>query len=286
MVRNFEITLREMAAPSGEISLADLTAVAGRLQDLSTRVSRWVANIDGSGRSPAAVADVAALRFAGVRPGSTILEIRGGSPWALDVETPFDVEVSSRFWVILEALGTDTPPEDTPSNVRESAGQLLDALDHAAPLVAVTRDDGAQVEFRPAERDREVWRADAGDDVEDLVTVVGTLEAVDLRTDRFRIVDDVGNRIRLDEVTDAPAAGRLVGRRVAARGSAKRERGGGPRAVSSAVVTSVPLSDSFFEHQDPSGWSPPLDGPGPDPDGAIELNDDEWAEFLAVIHGR
>lgn len=47
VTRTYELRLREMAVPDGEIAVADLGTLCVRLQDLSTKVGRWVAEIAG-----------------------------------------------------------------------------------------------------------------------------------------------------------------------------------------------------------------------------------------------
>lgn len=54
---------------------------------------------------------------------------------------------------------------------------------------------------------KEVWLATPGARVVEDVVVTGMLEAVDLRSGRFRIRDDVGSRISLDDVPDAEKVG-------------------------------------------------------------------------------
>ncbi|WP_125773832.1 hypothetical protein [Antribacter gilvus] len=286
MTQQFEFRLQGMPLPQGEIALVDLAAIGGRLQELSTRVSRWVADIDRAGRSPSLVESAAALRLAATRPGSTILEIRAGTHDTLDLDLPFEREVTTKFWEIVTALGSDAPPADTPASVRETAVQLLDALQHAAPVVSVTRQDGAWIEFRPAEKDRTVWRVAATEPAAEPVTVVGRLEAVDLRTNRFRIVDDLGHRIALRDVEDAQNVARLIDRRVRASGLPTPDSRGRLVSISEPVLTGVTLPDLFRQHLDPSEWSPPTNYVGPDPDGGVDLDDDEWADFLFMVTGQ
>ena len=286
MTQQFELRLQEMSIPEGEIALVDLSAIGGRLQELSTRVSRWVADIDGAGRSPSLVEEVAALRLSGTRPGSTVLAIRAGTYDTLDLDLPFEREVTTKFWEIVEALGSDAPPEDAPASVRETALQLLDALQHAAPLVSITRQDGAHVEFRPSERDRAAWRVASTEPAAEPITVVGRLEAVDLRSNRFRVADDVGNRIALRDVADAQVAARLVGERVAASGLPARDARGRLSSIAEPVLVAAALPDTFRPHLGASEWSVPDNYVGPDPDGGVELDDDEWVSFLSAVNGQ
>lgn len=286
MTVQFDVRLVEMPMPDGEISVADLVAISGKLQELSTRVSRWIGGIDGVGRGSRAVEAAAALRISGIGQGSTTLQFKNGTHDALDFDMPFEQEVSSKFWEIVTAIGNDTPPADAPVNVRESAVALLDSLQHAAPLVEVTRNDGARVTFRPSERDRAVWLEQPTASVPSATSVVGKLEMVDLRARRFRLADDVGNRITLEQVDDAEAVSReLVGRRTEATGVAVRDSRGKVTSIESPELHAVEIPDTWQHRGEANRWVPDATMTGPDPDGGVEFDDDEWDSFLAAIRG-
>lgn len=287
MSGQIELRLQEMAMPSGEISLADLAAISGRLQELSTRVSRWVAEIEGPGRSPGMVESAATLRLSGLTEGSTVLEINRGSHDTLPFDLPFEDEVTAKYWEIIAALSTDAPPADTPTPVRESAVGLLDALQHAAERVTLSSADGARVEFWPAQRDRAVWRATEMQIDLGPITVLGRLEMVDLRNRKFRIADDVGNRITLDEVENAEAVSReLVGMRVTAAGVPTHDKRGRLLSITAPMIEPATVPAQWQSHTRPSVWSLPDTVIGPDPDGGADFDDDEWAEFLAAVTGK
>lgn len=285
MTTEYELRLQEMTLPPGEIALADMAAIAAKLQDLSTKVSRWVADIDGAGRGPRVVEEAAALRLSGVTSGSTVLAINHGVHDRLDFDMPFEERVGHQFWDIVAALGTDAPPAEVPDSVRESAVSLLDALQHAAPLVQITRGDGARVEFRPGERDRAVWRAPSRTTASEITTIVGRLEMVDLRACRFRIADDVGNRVTLEHVIDAEAVSReMVGQRTSATGLPTRDKAGRVVSVDAPSLQLVPVPAEWLpEHA--ATWELPADGRGPDPSGGAHFDDDEWDSFLAAVKG-
>jgi len=88
----------------------------------------------------------ALLTLSSIGSGSTVLEIRAGLQGQLDFDSPFETEVGEQLWGIVNALGAETPPADAPAPVRESVVSLLDVLQRTAPLVEVSRDDGARVE--------------------------------------------------------------------------------------------------------------------------------------------
>ncbi|WP_454859982.1 hypothetical protein [Promicromonospora soli] len=286
MTVQFDVRLVEMPMPDGEISVADLVAISGRLQELSTRVSRWIGGIDGAGRGSRAVEAAAALRISGIAQGSTTLRFKNGTHDALDFDMPFEREVSTRFWEIVAAIGNDAPPVDAPVNVRESAVALLDSLQHAAPLVEVTRNDGARVTFRPGERDRSVWMVQPPTSTPATTSVVGRLEMVDLRARRFRLADDVGNRVTLEQVDDAEAVSReLVGRRTAATGVAVRDSRGRVTSIESPELHAVDVPDAWQRPGESKRWVPDTAMAGPDPNGGVDFDDDEWETFLAAVRG-
>ncbi|GAB2471258.1 hypothetical protein [Xylanimonas ulmi] len=283
MAAEYELRLREMTLPSGEITLADVAAIAARLQDLSTRVSRWVADIDGAGRGPRVVEDAAALRLSGVKSGSTVLAITHGVHDRLDFDTPFEEQVSNQFWDIVAALGTDAPPADSPDPVRESAVGLLDALQRAAPLVQITRGDGARVEFRPAECDRSIWRVPTRTTASEETTIVGRLEMVDLRASRLRIADDVGNRVTLEHVVEAEAVSReMVGQRTSATGLPTRDKSGRIVSIEAPSLQLVPVPTEWLPAY-AATWELPSDERGPDPEGGAHFDDNEWESFLTAV---
>lgn len=287
MVDRVVIRLQETQLPAGEIALADLASIAGKLQDLSTRVSRWAADIDGGGRGPRIVEAAAALRLSGIGVGSTVLNIERGLHVTLDFDLPFERDVSAKYWEIITGLGADVVPTGAPAAVRESAAELLDALQHAAPLVEISDGGGARVTFRPAERDRTVWQVPDVTGGAQPITVVGRLEAVDLRNQKLRIADDVGNRIRLEEVDNAVEISQaLVGKRAVAAGYPTYDRRGRLLSIAKPTIEPGTVPEPWLSHQRPSRWSLPDAVTGPAPHGGAEFSDDEWDEFMAAVLGR
>jgi len=110
--------------------------------------------------------------------------------------------------------------------------------------------------------------------------IAGWLDKVDLRARRFRVRDDVGNDVTLEDVVDVGAAAQLIGQRVVARGWAERERGKVVRIVE-------PLLEA---EQLPAGWaSPPtvgvLHGSSLPGGGIPGVTASDVDEFLAEIRG-
>lgn len=286
MSGEFHVRLMHTKSPAGEIDLRDLACLADQLQTLATRVGRWVAGIDRVGRSTGEVEETVGLRLTGLHDGSTVLEIERGPAAELLFDVPLEEEFDRRFWETLGAIGTDSPRDDTPGLVRESALGVLDALRRAAGAVELTRpQDGARLEFRPAERDRRVWSR-APSILEDReVTLSGIVKAVDLATHKFRLHDDVGNRIPLEGIDDPDIARELLNRRADAVGLPVRDNRGRISAlrVSSIRVAHVP--PEWTRRVVDDAWQN-ASVPGPDPDGGVEFTDDEWLSFMAAVRGE
>jgi hypothetical protein len=199
----------------------------------------------------------------------------------LPIDDGLEQAVHDSFWEMVAALGSDQPPAWAPALVKESALAVLEAFDHAAGHVRVTSPDRAPIEIVPRRADRAVWST-RGVPADRTVELVGRLEAVDLRSTRFRLRDAAGNAIALHHVVDAERAAALVGQRALATGEAIVGDAGQVVGVEAPTLVAAPL---------PESWTTPVDAdyeaiigaaPGPDPDGGVEFTDEEFAEFLAA----
>lgn len=286
MSGQFELKLKETGSPAGEIDLRDLACLAEQLQNLATRVGRWVGGIDRVGRSTGDVEEAVELRLTGIHEGSTVLVIERGPRTDPLFDVPLEEEFDARLWETLGAIGSDSPRGDTPPLVRESALSFLDALQHAAARVEVRRPrDGATIVFRPSERDRQVWAPVPRTVEESEVTLSGVVKAVDLATHKFRLHDDLGSRIPLEGIDDPDVARELLGRRADAVGIPIRDPRGRISAlrVSSIELAHVPVEWTARVRDD--SWKRAA-VPGPDPDGGVEFTDDEWRSFMAAVKGE
>lgn len=101
-------------------------------------------------------------------------------------------------------------------------------------------------------------------DAEGMV-VTGQLEAVDLRSSRFRIRDDMGHRIPLEDVPRATEVGHLVGHRVRAVGFGILGSDGQLKGIKGPAIEeeSIPPSWSVGAAR---GWTSELSKPGPSPE--------------------
>lgn len=279
---DLELRLSGLPTPDGEIALADLVAITGPLQELAVRVGRLAADEERPGRSHVAVENVTRLRLTGVTEGSTRLRIAYGQPDVLPIDDGLEQRTADLFWDVVSALGSGRKPDWTTPLIEESAVRLLDGLSRA-DKVTLTRGADEPVTFRPASVDRAPWTRSSRV-VDEEVTMVGLLEMVDLGSGRFRLRDDVGNRILLQRVVDPHAAATLVDRRVSATGHPIRGTLGEFRGVDSAA-----LEPFVLPHEWTAGartdWQKALSRPGPDPDGGVEMTDEEFAQFLAAAKG-
>jgi hypothetical protein len=280
----FELHLDDQRQPSGQIRLAALAGLAGALQELETRIARDVDARAGAGRTPALLDELSQLRLIDMREGSVRLFVRRGDDATLDYDLPLVEEIDRRFVEIIEAIGRGERPGWMSPLIAESTGHLVAALRSAAPRAVFAFGTGRRVALRTADLRQEVWRIDAPLVEASPVTAVGVLEAVDLRTDRFRLRDDVGSRIALSRVLNAEEVATFVGRRVQATGTAIEDK-----------VGHLTLDRAVLEpFEPPREWlgKKPVDldevfalVPGPDPDGGIEMTDEEFEEFLRLVHG-
>lgn len=280
MAKDIEVRLIDTSVPDGEIVVKDLAALTTALQELTTRIGREVINTPGRGRTKQFMEEFAQLRLRGIEAGSTVLVFSKGPTDKLDVDLSEHKTADDRFWDIVRAIGEDQRPGWVTDLIAESAGKFVDALQAAAPKAVVRGPSRDDVAIESAHIHAETWtskRLQTGR----VMTAKGRLEKVDLRSHEFRVRDDVGNAVDLRHVEGDTVAGKLVGQWVAATG----------RATLTAAGRLVALEDARVEEVEDPG-APYTDravvtietilasAPGPDPAGAIDLDEEELAAFL------
>jgi hypothetical protein len=281
-MRDFEFRLIEHPSEDGQILAQDMINIVSAAQTLITRLSRAAAQRTGAGRSEAALESLSRVRVTGLREGSTKLQFVFGDPQAFSFDDPLTTQVEEAFWRIVNALPGGDRPADTSDSVAEAVHELIGALRHAAPRAEIGSMTREAVPLSTFAVPRDVWSPMSIGSAE-LVTYSGVLEALDLRNARFRIADDVSNRITLKDVRDPHEAARLVDYRVRATGRAVYSADGGLKHLADVDVAALDV---------PSEWSSPeanvtdlLDKPIPSFDGGLDLSDDEFDDFMAAIHG-
>lgn len=280
MTSEIELHLIGAPVPSGEVAVKDLAALSTALQELTTRISREVANTPGPGRTMQFVEELAQLRLRGIEAGSTVLQFSKGPTDKLDIDLPQQAAVDDRFWELMRAMGEDRRLEGVSDLIAESVAKLVAAFQAAALTVIVVAASRGEVQIRSAATHAATWlpkRVHSGA----VMTAAGRLEKVDLRSHEFRIRDDVDNTVDLKHVQNDAVAAQLVGQWVVAQGAGVLPASGRLLALENAQVEHV--DDPAAEYL--GGRVVPLEeilasAPGPDPDSGIDLTDEEFEAFL------
>lgn len=279
MTRDLELQLIDAPAPHGEIVVKDLAALTVALQELSTRIGRDVLQAVGRGRTKQFMEEFAQLRLRAIDAGSTVLTFSQGPTDKLDVDLAQQTEADDRFWEIVESIQQNRRPEWASDLIADSAARLVNALREAAPRAVLSGSAHPPVDIDVSRISVEVWRQ--GRLVTDTrMEVLGRVEKVDLRSHEFRVRDDIGNSVDLKHVHDDVDVARLVGQWVSAVGDGILAAG---RLVALDDVSISPVDDPArtFEGEVSQSLDELLASvPGPDPDGGIDLSEDEFADFL------
>ena len=225
----YSFRLEGLPTPNGEISVRDLVDIGAALQLTATRIARQVGGLGGRGRSTSGIERISELRLSGISAGSTVLEIRLGDNGSLPLSTGDEQLVASRFEETFTSIATNGAPTWANSGVIAAIGRLASRVS-ASGATRLTASHGAGPTAIPwqvvdfSRVDLAVWSI-REERTAELVTMTGRLDKVDLRVRRFRVRDDVGNDVTLDDVVDVDAAAQLIGQRVVASGIAEQEHG-------------------------------------------------------------
>jgi hypothetical protein len=283
MTNEIELRLIDAAAPNGEVAVKDLAALATALQELTTRISRDVINTPGPGRTKQFMEEVAQLRLRAVEASSTVLRFSKGPVDKLDVDLPEEAVADDRFWEIVQAMAEDRRPDWVSDLIAESVAKLVSAFQAAAPSVIVGASSRGEVRVSSATTHVETWttsRVNSGA----AMSAAGRLEKVDLRSHEFRLRDDVDNTVDLKRVESDTVAAQLVGQWVVAQGIGILHASGRLAALENARV---------FQAKDPAAdyvggrvvtrEEILASAPGPDPNGGLDLSEDEMIAFLQAL---
>ncbi|BBX73958.1 hypothetical protein MSHI_18640 [Mycobacterium shinjukuense] len=284
MAHEFEVRLIGSNMPAGEIALATLANLAEGLQELTLRIGRDRLPSPGSGRTAEVITSLTSMRLVGLAAGSTRLRFARGPVDELDLDLTASGEIDARFWEILDGVAANSRPPWVTDLIADSTRKFVAALLSSAREVELTGRGRQPIKIATAALRAEVWQPGAPDITASDVVVTGRLEAVDLRSGRFRVVDDVGNRFNLDHVPDPVAVAHLINHRVRAVGSGRLDPTGHLKGLDSPFIEAQEL---------PASWLSPkavdlgaeLAKPGPKLGGGVELTDDEFDEFMATIKG-
>jgi hypothetical protein len=286
MSAQFEFHLRGANAPEGELDADHLVAIVTSLKDVATNIGRAETDAEPVGRAPKRVHRVAKLLI-GLAPGTTTVLARriGAGDGALDFELSDERAFDERFAHLVDSIALDQRPGWVSDSLAHAAADLAVALQQAAPEVEFKVSGQARRTFNTANVHRETWRVAAPSHL-DTVTFVGRLFAVNLKTHRLQVQDDVGTQVALPDVLNDADAGRLLGVRVAVTGTPELDRRGRLTHIHDATIEAAPDPFAGAAVRNVVGLGEILrSAPGPDPNDGIELTDAEFASFLEAARG-
>ena len=281
----FEVRLIGASAPDGELEADQLLAIVASLKEIATKIGRVETDAEPLGRAPKRTRRVARLTI-GLAPGSTtVLARRTGTTDALDIDLADAEAFDEKFADLVESIALDERPPWVGDSLSRAAAELTTALQQAASEVEFSVSGQVRGRFRTKATRRETWLVDS-DPGTDTITYVGKLYAVNLETHRLLVLDDVGNRVALPEVIDDVEASKLIGTHVMVTGLPSRDASGRLQRIDNSRVVAAP--DPLDGASVPDAV--PLEeilksAPGPDPDGGIDMSDEEFAEFFKAVRG-
>ena len=137
--------------------------------------------------------------------------------------------------------------------------------------------------FKTEETHRETWRVDSTSSP-DSITFAGKLYAVNLKTHRLEVQDDVGHQVALPKVSNDAEVSRLIGRYVTVTGTPELDTQGRLIRLHAAAVVAAP--DPLGGSVVPAAVS--LDeilasAPGVEPGGIEGLTDAEFDSFFEAM---
>jgi hypothetical protein len=241
MTTQFEFRLIGADTPKGQIDVDDAVAILQKLQELATKIGRVETGAEQRGRPGKKVERVARLRLVGLKEGSTVIQVeRVSDEGTLEFDLEHEQGFDAVFSEIIQAIGSDERPEGISDSIAETAGDLVAVLRKAAPEVEFGTSGVARRKFKTAETHRETWLPTRENAAHEPVTVVGRLYAVNLKSHRLQIQDDVGNEFALPKVHNDDEVGHLLGRYVSVTGTPERDLRGRVTQVHGAVITAAP----------------------------------------------
>ncbi|MDQ1106065.1 hypothetical protein [Nocardioides zeae] len=284
MSTQFEFHLTGADAPHGELEADQLLAIVAGLKAVATKIGRVETDAEALGRVPQRTQRVAKLLI-GLQPGSTRVLARRAGPGdgSLDFDLAEERAFDERFADLVEAIAIDERPSWVGDSLSRAAADLTGALRNAAPRVEFKVDGTVRRTFSTSTTHRETWSVEGRHDG-DQVTFVGQLFAVNLRSHRLQVQDDVGHQIALPQVADDKTAASLIGTHVVVTGTPERDADGTLTHLHDAIIVTAP--DPLSGSGVPA--SVPLDdilasAPGLEPGGIEGLTDDEFDAFFAAM---
>ena len=290
---SFEIRLMDTGKLEGEIGASDLARICENLQELATRVGRWVSDSGTRGRLTRKSEQLTRVIITSLDRGSVCLGVStqpGQS--TLDGTTQDAAEVDRQFWQLVNCGSLGSLPPDAPQAVRESTLAMLKSMSNVAELVKITGKssglESSRVPFRPEDLIHNEWFTQVHDRQKLTAAVFsGILEAVDVRSSRFRIRDLAGNDLILTNVSRQYA--RLADCEVTATGEMSVNRNKRIMDAPTITPTNVPDWLKPDDQAEADFWSAVAASQPFDPDrwATLEpLTDEESDVFWDAINAQ
>lgn len=285
MTTQFQFRLIGAETPQGQIDVDDAVAILQKLQELATKVGRVETGAEQRGRPAKKVERIAKLRLVGLKASSTVIEVQRVE----DEETlTFDLEheqgFDARFAEIIEAIGADTRLAAISDTIAETAADLVTALQKAAPEIEFRAAGVLRRSFKTAETHRETWLRALTEAPLRSMTIVGRLYAVNLKSHRLQVQDDIGNEFALPKVENDAAIGHLVGTYVKVTGTPEQDSRGRLSEIHGAVIEAAPQIAAGPGVRDVVSLDEILAAaPGPVAGGIPGLTEDEANAFFEAL---
>jgi hypothetical protein len=240
MTAQFEFHLRGADAPEGTLDADHLVSIVTSLREVATRIGRVETDAESTGRAPGRVQRVARL-WIGLAPGSTTVLARrvGGGDGALEIDLADEQSFDERFQELVESIAEDRRPPWVGDSLSRAAEGLTGALQQAAPDVEFRVDGQSRRQFKTGNVHRETWRVVTTRPAEAL-TFVGRLYAVNLKTHRLEVQDDVGHQVALPRVSNDTEVARLIDSYVVVTGSPEHEANGRLTRMHDVTIEAAP----------------------------------------------
>lgn len=273
-----------MDAPDGLIDADRLVELVRAMRNLATGIARVELDSPHRGRPSIEQQRLARIHI-GIYPGSTTLVAERATPsGAFDLGSEDEVNFDRKFSEAFEGLGTNTYPEWMPESLAETVNALAKAIHRTAPTVTFKRNGENLIEIDSAQLLRGA-RTKTPDPVsEDEVMFIGKLFAVNLRSHRLQVEDDVGNQVSLPDVDQDIQIAPLINSYVMAVGTPEHDSNGYLTKIHNATVEPAP--DPFFS-QGPVSSRPlqetMMAALGPTPGGLAGITDEEYSAYLEAL---
>ncbi len=285
MTTQFEFRLVGADAPEGELDADLLIAIVQSLKDIATKLGRVELDAEFSGRPPILVERLARLTI-GLAPGSTRVLARRAevTDHTLDFDLAEEEGFDEKFQALVEGIATDERPAWVSDTLSQSVADLTGALQKAAPEVEFKAAGVVKRTFKTASTHRETWRAPTGEPSQESVTLVGRLYAVNLKSHRLQVQDDVGGEFALPKVQNDSIVGQLLGTYVSVTGTPELDARGRLSQIHGAIIEAAPPVTVAPGGREPASLEAILaSAPGAVAGGIPGLTEDEADAFFEAL---